>query len=69
MVTLRMFREPFADRLCETKAARTGYELGSASNPGQTRMSYEEISKRALQDHDADALIGLEFPAESVEFL
>jgi hypothetical protein len=32
-------------------------------------VGYEEIGKRALQDHDTDALIGLELPAESVEFL
>jgi hypothetical protein len=31
-------------------------------------VSYEEIRKRALQDHDTDALVGLEVPAESVEF-
>jgi hypothetical protein len=35
----------------------------------QTRMGYKEIRKRALQDHNPDALIGLEFPAEFVEFL
>jgi len=32
-------------------------------------MGYEEIRKRALQDHNPDALIGLKFPAEFVEFL
>jgi len=32
-------------------------------------MGYKEIRKRALQDHNADALIGLKFPAEFVEFL
>jgi hypothetical protein len=32
-------------------------------------VGYEEIRKRALQDHNPDALIGLEFPAEFVEFL
>ena len=29
----------------------------------------KEIRKRALQDHNPDALIGLELPAELVEFL
>jgi hypothetical protein len=37
--------------------------------PAQTRVGYEEIRKRALQDHNPDALIGLEFPAEFVKFL
>jgi hypothetical protein len=32
-------------------------------------VGYEEIRKRALQDHNPDAVIGLEFPAELVEFL
>jgi hypothetical protein len=32
-------------------------------------VGYEEIRKRALQDHDPDALIGLEFLAEFVELL
>jgi hypothetical protein len=32
-------------------------------------VGYEEICQRALQDHYPDALIGLQFPAESVEFL
>jgi hypothetical protein len=32
-------------------------------------MRYKEIRKGALQDHDPDALIGLKFPAEFVEFL
>jgi hypothetical protein len=32
-------------------------------------VGYKEIRKRALQDHNPDALIGLEFPAEFVEFL
>jgi len=31
-------------------------------------VGYEEIRKRALQDHKPDALIDLEFPAEFVEF-
>jgi hypothetical protein len=31
-------------------------------------VGYEEIGKRALQDDDTDAVIGLELPAESVEF-
>jgi hypothetical protein len=43
--------------------------FGSGSNPVQTRVGYKEIRKRALQDHNPDALIGLEFPAEFVEFL
>src|ERR1700683_5207248 len=60
--------EPLADRLRKTKAARDGYRFGSGSNPAQTRVGYKEIRKRALQDHDPDALIGLEFPAEFVEF-
>jgi hypothetical protein len=51
------------------KAARGGYCFGSRSNPTQTRMGYKEIRQRALQDHDPDVLIGLEFPAEFVEFL
>jgi hypothetical protein len=46
-----------------------GHHFGSGSNPAQTRMGYKEIRKRALHDHNPDALIGLEFPAESVEFL
>jgi hypothetical protein len=29
----------------------------------------KEIRKRALQDHDPDAVVSLEFPAEFVEFL
>jgi hypothetical protein len=32
-------------------------------------VGYEEIRKRALQDHNPDAVIGLELPAELVEFL
>jgi hypothetical protein len=31
-------------------------------------MGYEEIGKGALQDHNAHAVIGFQFPAESVEF-
>src|ERR1700722_16632090 len=61
--------EPLADRLCKTKAARNGYNSRSTSNPGQTRVGYKEISKRTLQDHNPDALVGLHFPAESVELL
>jgi hypothetical protein len=61
--------EPLADRLRETKAARRGHPFGSGPNPAQTRVGYEKIWKRALQDHNPDALIGLEFPAEFVEFL
>src|ERR1700722_12332467 len=66
---LRHVPEPLPDRLRETKAARMGHDFGSVSNPAQTRVSYKKIGKRALQDHNPDALIGLEFPAESVEFL
>jgi hypothetical protein len=66
---LRHVPEPLADRLRKTKAARMGHHFGSGSNPTQTRMGYEEIRKCALQDHDPDAVVGLEFPAESVEFL
>ncbi|MGA2191166.1 MAG: hypothetical protein ABSH33_21835, partial [Steroidobacteraceae bacterium] len=58
-----------ADRLGKTKAARKGYHFGSGPNPAQARVGYKEIRKRALQDHNPDALIGLEFPAEFVEFL
>src|SRR5258705_715376 len=66
---LRHVPEPLADRLRKTKAARMRYHFGSGSNPAQTRVGYKEIRKRALQDHNPDALIGLEFPAEFVEFL
>jgi hypothetical protein len=45
-----------------------GHRLGSGSNPAQTRVGYKEIRKRALQDHNPDVLIGLELPAEFVEF-
>src|SRR5580700_4270588 len=61
--------EPLADRLRKTKAARAGHRFGSGSNPAQTGVGYKEIRKRALQDDDPDALIGLQFPAEFVEFL
>jgi hypothetical protein len=61
--------ETLADHLRKTKAARMGHRFGSGSNPAQTRVGYKEIRKRALQDHNPDALIGLEFPAEFVEFL
>src|SRR6267142_7295715 len=66
---LRHVPEPLADRLRKTKASRRGYRFGSGSNPAQTRVGHEELRKRALQDHNPDALIGLEFPAEFVEFL
>jgi hypothetical protein len=66
---LRHVPEPLADRLRKTKASRMGHYFGSVSNPAQTRVGYEEIRKRALQDHNPDAFIGLEFPAEFVEFL
>src|SRR5258705_845605 len=65
---LRHVPEPLADHLCKTKAARIGHGFGSGSNPAQTRVRDKEIRKRALQDHNPDALIGLEFPAEFVEF-
>jgi hypothetical protein len=45
------------------------HQFGSGSNPAQTGVGYKEIRKRALQDHNPDALIGFQFPAESVEFL
>jgi hypothetical protein len=32
-------------------------------------VGYKEIRKRALHDYNPDALIGLEFPAEFVDFL
>jgi hypothetical protein len=44
------------------------HRFGSGSNPPQTGVGYEEIRKRALQDHDPDAVIGLDFSAEFVEF-
>src|SRR5260370_16206511 len=65
---LRHVPEPLADHLCKTKAARIGHGFGSGSNPAQTRVRDKEIRQRALQDHNPDALIGLEFPAEFVEF-
>jgi hypothetical protein len=46
-----------------------GYHFGSVSNPAQTRVGYEEIRKRALEDQNPDTLIGLQFPAKFVEFL
>jgi phospholipid N-methyltransferase len=46
-----------------------GHHFGSGSNPAQTGVGYKEITKRALQDHDPDALIDFEFPPEFVEFL
>src|SRR5712691_5975738 len=55
---LKHVPEPFADRLRKTKAARSRYRFGSASNPAQTRVGYKEIRKRALQDDNADTLIG-----------
>jgi len=60
--------EPLADHLRKTKAACMGHPFGGGPNPAQSRMGYEEIRKRALQDDNPDALVGLEFPAESVEF-
>jgi len=61
--------EPLSDRLCETKATCAGHRWGSASNPAQTRVRDEEVRKRALQDHNPDALIGLEFSSDFVQFL
>jgi hypothetical protein len=61
--------ESFADHLRETKASCMRHHFGSGSNPAQTRVGDKEIRKCALQDHNPDALIGLEFPAEFVEFL
>src|SRR5580704_16612717 len=46
-----------------------GHDFGGVSNPAQTRVGYKEIRKRALQDHNPDALIGLEFPAKFFEVL
>jgi hypothetical protein len=46
-----------------------GHDLGSVSNPAQAGVGYKEIRKRALEDHNPDALIGLQFSAEFVEFL
>src|SRR5580658_7447977 len=61
--------ESFADRLGETKAGCTGHHFGTGSNPAQTRVGYKEIRNGALHDYNPDALVGLEFPAEFVEFL
>src|SRR5258708_37462554 len=66
---LRHVPESLADHLRKTKAGRVGHHFGSGSNPAQTRVGYKKIRKGALQDHNADALIGLELPAELVEFL
>jgi hypothetical protein len=46
-----------------------GHDLGSVSNSAQTRVGYKIIRKRTLQNHNPDALIGLEFSAELVESL
>src|ERR1700722_9395411 len=51
--------EALADRLRETKAARSRYHFRSGSDALQSRVGYEEIRKCALQDHNPDALIGL----------
>jgi hypothetical protein len=61
--------EALADRLRKTKAARKGYRFGSGSDPAQTRVGYKEIRQCALQDHNPDAVIGLELPSEFVKFL
>jgi hypothetical protein len=65
----RHIPKPLADRLRKTKAARMGNDLGSASNSAQTRVGDKVIRKRALDNHDPDALISLELSAEFVEFL
>jgi hypothetical protein len=46
-----------------------GHHFGSGSNPAQPRVGDKEIRKCALHDHNPDALVGLELPAEFVEFL
>src|ERR1700734_3007606 len=46
-----------------------GHDFGSVSNPAQTRVGNKVIRKRTLQNYNPDALIGLEFSAELVEFL
>jgi hypothetical protein len=61
--------EPLANRLRKPKAARIGDHLGSVSNPAQARVGYKELRKRALEDHNPDPLVGLQFPAQFVEFL
>jgi hypothetical protein len=61
--------ESFANGLRETKAPCMGRHFRSGSHPAQTRVGYKEIWKRALQNHNPDALIALELPAELVEFL
>src|ERR1700690_3007883 len=61
--------ESFADRLGQTKGACMGHDSGGGSNPAQARVGYKEIRKRALQDHNLDALIGFELSAEFVKFL
>src|SRR5580704_18237999 len=61
--------EPLADRLRKTEAARARHHFGSVSNPAQTRVGYKELRKRALEDHNPDPLVGLQFPAQFVEFL
>src|ERR1700733_938 len=66
---LRHVPEPLADRLRKTKAARMGHHFGSVTDSAQTGVGYKEIRKRALQDHNPDALIGLELSTEFVEFL
>jgi hypothetical protein len=45
------------------------HRFGSGSNPTHSRVGCKEIGKLALLDHNPDALIGLEVPAEFVEFL
>jgi hypothetical protein len=50
--------------VCVRRKLRVGDTILEAA-----RVGYEEIRQRALQDHNPDALIGLELPAELVEFL
>jgi len=66
---LRHVPEPLADRLRKPKAACMGHDFGSVSNSAQTRVGYKKVGKRTLQNYNPDVLIGLEFFAESVEFL
>jgi hypothetical protein len=46
-----------------------GDGFGRVSDPAQTGVGDEEVRKCALQDYNPDGLIGLELPAEFVEFL
>src|ERR1700678_2339456 len=55
--------DPLADHLRKTKAARMGHLFGGGPNPTQPGVGYKEIRKRALQNHNTDALVRLEFSA------